>query len=125
MYRHHLAGPPFAAVVGAFEIGHRAPSLRKAHHLFEFTSLSIRISSTCSAMIFFIASFSRSSSLSLLTIETCMPAYLDFQRYKVCSEMLWLRTTSFVAIPFPAACRIRTICSSVKRFCMDSSFEKS
>ena len=56
------------------------PSLRKAHHFFEFTCLSIRISSACSTLIFCIASFSRSSSLSLLTIETCMPAYLDFQR---------------------------------------------
>jgi hypothetical protein len=38
--------------------------------------------------------------------------------------MLCLRHTSRADIPASASCNIRTICSSVNRFFMDSSFEK-
>ncbi len=59
---------------------HRPASLGKAHHFFEFTSRSMRLSGVRSATIFFSSVFPCSSSFSRFTSETSIPPYRFFQR---------------------------------------------
>ena len=61
---HQPTGPCLAQGISSLSVVHGGASCLGPHQFFAFTSLSTRMSSACSATIFFSSLFSRSSSRS-------------------------------------------------------------